>query len=193
LDEILLGVVNHLVGADRSDHVHVPGAADPGHLRCERFGDLHCKRTHASRRTVDQRLVPRPDLSFVTKTLEGGDGGDGHGRGLLERQVGRFQHNSLFGSRHILGKGPEVDLAEYLIAWLKLGDVPADRFDPTGHITAQNHTSWFERPSHHAHEIRRTSQEVPVVGADGGRVDSYQHLIIGDHRLVDFLEFKDIR
>ena len=55
--EIFVGVVDDMVGADRSDQVHISRAAHTGHVRAERFGDLHGERTHTSRRTVDQDLL----------------------------------------------------------------------------------------------------------------------------------------
>jgi hypothetical protein len=40
---------------------HIPRAANTGHVRPERFGDLHGERTHTSRRSVDQNLLPRAE------------------------------------------------------------------------------------------------------------------------------------
>jgi hypothetical protein len=61
LGEVLLGVVDDVVCAERSDHVHVPRAAHAGHLGAERLGDLHGERPYAARRADDQDLVPRLD------------------------------------------------------------------------------------------------------------------------------------
>ena len=71
--EVVLGVVDDVVGADGSNQVHVSRAAHPGHFRSECLGDLHGERTHASRGTVDQDLLARFDLSLVSKTLQGGE------------------------------------------------------------------------------------------------------------------------
>src|SRR5881397_4258465 len=65
--EVLSGVIDDPVGAKRPDHVHVPRAAHRSHVRSERLGDLNGKRTHTSRRTVNQDLLPRPNVSFVTR------------------------------------------------------------------------------------------------------------------------------
>jgi len=62
-----------------------------GHVGPERFGKLHGERAHASRGPVDQDLLPRLNVSLVAECLEGGASGDGHGRGLLERDVGGLQ------------------------------------------------------------------------------------------------------
>src|ERR1700738_4253526 len=71
--EILLGVVNDPICADGSDHVHIPCTAYAGHVCAERLGDLHSERTHASRCTINQDLLPRPNPSLVTKTLQCGE------------------------------------------------------------------------------------------------------------------------
>src|SRR3972149_721975 len=127
-DEILPGVIDDPVCADRSDHVHVPRAAHTRHVRPERLGDLHGKRTHTSRRTVDQDLLPRPNPSFVTQALQGGGCRHWYRGSLLERQVGWLPDCSNVANGDILGKGPYAH-AEDLIAWLKLGHVPADRLN----------------------------------------------------------------
>src|SRR5438094_10064823 len=73
--EILPSIVKDLLCADGSDHVHISLAACAGHICAERLGDLHRERTHASRRTVNQDLVRRLNVSLVaqvasTKTLQ---------------------------------------------------------------------------------------------------------------------------
>ena len=108
-----------MVGADRSDQVHVPRAAHAGHLRSEHLGNLHGKRPHPSGRAVDQDLLALPNPSSVAETLQGTDGRHRHGRRLLERQVGRLPHQRLFGCASILGKGAFAR-AEHLVARLEL-------------------------------------------------------------------------
>src|SRR6059058_2680351 len=81
--EILPSIVKDLLCADRSHHVHILCAAYAGHICAERLGDLHSERTHASRRTVNQDLLTRLNLSLVaqaaytqaaqTKTLQCGE------------------------------------------------------------------------------------------------------------------------
>src|SRR5207245_5570808 len=66
--EVLLGVVDDVVRAKRSGDVDVPGAADGGHLRTERLGDLDGERAHASRRTVHQDPGPRLHPPPLTNT-----------------------------------------------------------------------------------------------------------------------------
>jgi hypothetical protein len=181
-----------MVCADRSDHVHVPRAADAGHFRSERLGDLHGERTHASRRTIDQDLLPWLHLSRIAKTVKGGDCGGRYGRGLLKREVGRLQHELVFSSTHILGAGARAR-AENLITWLNPLHVLAGRLNLPCHIVSRNVVLWFGPPGTHAHEVRHASHGEVVTCVEGSRVNAYQHVVFLDHRLVDLLEFEDIR
>jgi hypothetical protein len=90
---------------------------------------------HAPRRTVDQDLLPRLNLSFVAKTLQGGESRQGYRSRLLKRRVIRLHDQCLLGSTCILGKGPAVQ-AEDRVARLELRYIPADGFDLARHITA---------------------------------------------------------
>src|SRR3954447_20860778 len=48
LDDVVSGVVDYVVGAERPNHVDVSGAADGGHIGAERDGDLHGKGADAA-------------------------------------------------------------------------------------------------------------------------------------------------
>src|SRR5271165_191208 len=88
--EILLGVINDVIRADGSDHVHISCTAYAGHLRTEPPGNLNCERPHTSRRTVNQDLLPRLNVSLVAKTLQCGECRNRYGSCLLERDVIRL-------------------------------------------------------------------------------------------------------
>src|SRR5712692_2146101 len=81
--EILSSVINDVIRADGSDHVHIPRTAYASNIRPEPLGDLHSERTHAARRTVNQDLLPRPNLSLVAKTLQCGECRDRYRSRLL--------------------------------------------------------------------------------------------------------------
>jgi hypothetical protein len=66
--EIVLGVINDPICCRLIAPYPIPRTAYAGHICAERLGDLHCQRTHASRRTVNQDLLPRLNLSLVAKT-----------------------------------------------------------------------------------------------------------------------------
>src|SRR5208337_4661937 len=85
--EILLGVINDVICADGSDHLDIPRTAYAGNLCAEPLGGLNSERTHASRRTVNQDLLPRPNLSLVAKTLQCGAARHRHRSRLLKRHV----------------------------------------------------------------------------------------------------------
>src|ERR1035437_3713699 len=133
--EILLGVINDVICADGSDHVNVPRTAHARNFRTERFGDLHSERTHTSGRTVDQDLLPRLNLSFVAKTLQGCESRQGNRSRLFKRRVIRFHGQYRLGSTYILGKGPAAQ-AEDRVTRLELRYIPANRFDLARHMTA---------------------------------------------------------
>jgi hypothetical protein len=95
-----------------------------------------------ARRPDDHDLLPWLDPAGVAQRLEGGEPGDGHGRGLLEGEVGRLQRQLALGHRGVLGKG-SVAPAEDLITRLQLGHVAADRLNAAGHVEAWNRVLWF--------------------------------------------------
>src|SRR5439155_9733959 len=53
---------------DRADHFQIPGAADSGDLRAIPLRDLHSERPDPTRRSDNQDLFCRPDLSNIAKT-----------------------------------------------------------------------------------------------------------------------------
>ena len=135
LREVLLRVVDDAVCAERSRLLDVPRRADGRDVRAERLGDLHRVRADASRRAVDQHLLPGLQLAVVAERLERCDRRDRNGGRLLERHVGRLRHEPHLPGRCVLGPRARPR-AEHLVARLELRDVAADRFDATGEIGA---------------------------------------------------------
>src|SRR5690349_15104279 len=119
LREILSRIINHLIRADGPDDFYISRAAYTSHIRAERLGDLHSERTHTSRRTINQDLLPRLNVSLVPETLQCGECRDRRGRRLLKRQVCRFDGQSRLGSARVLGEGPFAH-TEHFVAWLEL-------------------------------------------------------------------------
>src|SRR4028118_1840160 len=101
LGEVLLGVINDLVCAERSDHVQFPRAVHARHLRSVSLGKLNGEGTHTSSSAVDQNLLSRPNLSLMAKTREGDESGGRYGRGLFKRDGGRPPRQPGFRDRHI--------------------------------------------------------------------------------------------
>jgi hypothetical protein len=189
--EVLLGVVDHLVGPDRSDQLRTVGAAHPGHLGAERLGQLDREAAHPTRGPDDHDPLAWLDLPGVAERLEGREPGDGHGRGLLKGEVGRLQDELALGDRGVLGKGA-VAPAEDRITWLQLGHPGADRLDAAGHVEAWNIVLWVGEPVAQAGDIGQALDRQPVTFPDGRRAYLDQHGIVGDHRLVDVLELQGI-
>ena len=119
---------------------------------------------------------------------------------MFERDVVGLERQRVFGNRHILGIGASVvplmapdALAEDLITRLKPRHVLANRLNVSCLIRSRNTVLWFEEPSpHEAQDIWQAFHDVPDIWMDGSGMNSYQHLIIIDHRLVDVLEFQNI-
>src|SRR6266852_7954283 len=205
--EILLRVINDPICADGSDHVHVPRTAYAGHLCAERLGDLHSEGTHASRRTVNQDLLPRLNVSLVAKTLQCGECRHRCRSCLFKRHAIRLHDQCRLGSTHILGKGPLADpdfntrslrvsdtQTEHCVAWFELRYVPANRFDLAGHINAQSCDLWFAQAGHYASDVRRASHEVPVKWIDGSRANLDQDFVVLGNGLFDIRDLdNDIR
>src|SRR5436305_8337978 len=147
LSEIFLGVIDDAIRADGSDHLHIPRTAHAGDLCAERPGDLHSESTHASRRSVDQDLLPRSNLSLVAKTLQCGQCRHRHRSCLLKRYLIRLHSQFRLRSTRIFGKGAFAR-AEYLVARLELCYVPANRFNLAGNIHADSWVLWFAQPGH---------------------------------------------
>jgi hypothetical protein len=191
LGEILFGVIDDVVCANRSDHVYIPRATHTGDVRAEGLGDLHGKRSNATRRTVDQDLLPRLNPSFVAKALQGGESRHRDGCRLLECEMGRFQSQSPFVGTHVLSESA-AGRAEYLITWFELSYVPANCFNPASHIGAESYNLWFAQSGHHAEEVRGASHKVPVKRIDGSRPNFYQNFIVPNSRLFNLYTLKDI-
>src|SRR5439155_5015383 len=129
-------VINDLIGADRADHLDILRTAYASHLRAECLRDLHRERAHTARRAVDQDLLPGVNLPLVAKTLQRSECRHRYRRRLLERDVGRFQHDAISSRRHVLRECARSP-AEDLVAWLELRHALADRLDGPSEIDAK--------------------------------------------------------
>src|SRR5580704_14419859 len=87
LSEIRLRIIDDPVCADRSNHLHIPGAADADDVSAERFRDLHREGTYASSCTVNQDLLPGPNVPLVAETLQRGQARYPHRSCLLKAYV----------------------------------------------------------------------------------------------------------
>ena len=135
--EILLRVVDHVVGAERAHQLDVARAADAGDFGAEVLGDLHGECADAARCAVDQHLLSRLDAAMVAQALQ---------RGELPRRprqpacskvtlAGLSATPRRLANDDVLGEGA-VRAAEHFIAGLEARDVLADGFDRAGEVDA---------------------------------------------------------
>src|SRR5215211_3670009 len=192
LGEILARVVDDVIGADGSDHLHLRGAAHAGYVCAERLGDLHGVDPHSSRRTDDQHFLPRAHLSVIAQGLQGGRAHDGYHRRLLKGEVYRLGRELVFASTYVLGVGALSD-AEHLIAGLETGHILADRLHDPGHVRADDGVLGRSEPvASEAYRVGQTCHDVPDVPTHAGRMHANQYLVVVDLGLVDVPEFEDI-
>src|SRR5882724_4440557 len=140
LREIYLGVIDDMVGANRSRCVQIPRAAHGSDFSPEHFGNLHRKCTHTTRRTFNKNLLTWPDPSLVSKTLQRRACRDWDRCRVLKREVGWFRRQLLFNRTCILSKPLpfETRYPEHLVARLELFYVSANRFHSPGDITTED-------------------------------------------------------
>jgi len=194
--EILLGVVDDLIGSDRADQVRVPRTADPGDGRAERPGDLHGERANAARCPVDQDLLAGLDPASVAQAHQGGDGRHRHGGRLLEGQRSWLAGQQVLGDGDVLAETAARYQREHLVAGTELSHVPADRLHLPGHVATQDaelRAAQPQRAGYQPRDVGLASHDVPVVGIDRGGTYPDQDLVVPGHRLVDVREVQVVR
>jgi hypothetical protein len=102
--EVVVGVVNDMVGSDRPDELELCGAGDAGDLRSEGPGDLYREGADASGRADDQYVLFRFDVPSVGQALEGGESGDGDGCALIEGEVRGLARELVLAGARVLGE-----------------------------------------------------------------------------------------
>src|SRR6266498_4283776 len=192
--EVFLGVVNDVVCSNRARLIQIPRTTHSCNFGAEQFGDLHRKCPHTTRGAINQNLLPWLNLACVAQTLQGSESSHGYSRGFRKRQISRFQRQSTFRSTCILGKTAMTNISEYLITWLKLLDVFANRFHLPGYVSAESGVLGLEQPpTHQANQEYVGCQEVPVILIYGRRVNFDQDFIILGRRFFYILELNNIR
>ena len=89
--EVLPGVIDDLIGADRADKIDLCGAGHAGDLGAEGLGQLHGVGADAARGTDDQDLPPGCDPPGV-QAFDSSKPRDRDDGGLLEAQPGGLAH-----------------------------------------------------------------------------------------------------
>src|SRR6266542_6764933 len=189
--EILFRIIDDVICAERSNQIDIPCAAYAGHICTERFRDLHGERADASGRTVNQDLLPGLNFSFVAEGLQCRDSSYIDRSRFLKRQVRRFERNcSVCARTYVLGEGPGFP-AEHFITWFELRDVFADGFNCSCKVNTQPRVLWFSQSNpHHAHDLGRAFNEMPVEWIHRSCANSNQELIVRRSRLFDVLKLE---
>src|SRR6266700_3323787 len=183
--EIFFGVINDVIRAERSNHIHISRTAYTGHIRAERFRDLDRERPNTSGRAVNQHLLSRLNLSFVPKSLQRRDASYVDRSGLLKCQIGRLQgHASIRTNAYVLAESSSSS-TEHLVTWFELCHGFADCFNRPRKVNAQSCVLWLTQPNPEPHDLWRAFDEMPVVWIDGGRANFYQDLIVIWDRLFN--------
>src|SRR6266480_152671 len=88
--EILSRVINDLVCTDGPDHFHILRTANARNLSAKYLRNLYSERADASGGSIYQDLLPRLNLSLVSKRLQGGESSHRRSSRLLKRHVVRL-------------------------------------------------------------------------------------------------------
>src|SRR5712692_1363199 len=98
-------------------------------------------------------------------------------------------------STDILGKTAQLMYGyapKYIITYLKLRYVSANRFNAPRYISAELRVFGFLKPVYEAGQERCASQEMPVSCIHGCRKNFYQDFIVLGRRFFYFFQFKNI-
>src|SRR2546426_778322 len=137
LGEVLAGVIDDPVRADRADEVQVLRAGHARDVRSQHLGDLHGERPDTPRRPVDQDLLSTLEPSHIPETLQRGVRRNRDRGGLLECQVRGLSNESDVPNRDVLGQRVYAR-AEDLIPGPEFLHVRADRFDASREVPSED-------------------------------------------------------
>ena len=192
LREVLVQVVDDLVGAERAHELDVLRVADRRDVCAEVGGELHRCRSARARRSVDKDPRSRAD----TSALEPGQPlahPVADGRRLLEGRVRRHvREHAGFPDTDVLGVRA-VSQAEHPVSHCELRDCVTHRLDHAGELEAQDPPSGSSQPEHEPPEERARTAHVAVRLRDRRGVDANENLVVLGSRSLDLLESQDGR
>src|SRR5262249_45836091 len=152
---IFLGIIDHLVGAERAHQLDVSAAADTGHIGPECLRNLDRESSDATGRTVDQDLLPSLDLPLIAQSLKGSYPRNRDGSSFFKTKVSGLHRDRPGCARtDILGEGPGPSAKDF-VARFELGDILADRFHGPGVTHSQSGIFWFSQTDSQAHDVGR--------------------------------------
>jgi hypothetical protein len=190
--KVVAGVVDDVVGAERTDEVELGGTGDAGDLRAERLGDLYRVAANPARCADHQHSLPRLKTTVVGQCLEGGRARDRHHRGLLEREAHRLLSKFVRPGHGILGERPAAHPV-HLVPDCELshpgpdGGYVARQISP-GHPVPRSPEAEAGDP----HQVGLAGHQVPRAAVEASRVHPNQNLLVADVRASDALVSQDI-
>src|SRR5215207_3782065 len=193
--EVLGRVVDHPVGAQAPDQLHVLAVADRGHPGTKALQQLDRGRADGPGGAIDQDVLPTPELGLpdhregIVRTL-------GAGRGLLEGHVRRHgRKRTVLRHRHVFSvraePGPVV--AEHPVADLKGGDATADRLDFSGEFIPEDGHPWSCEPGEEPIDEGLGRPQGAVCPVHRRGMDLDQHLVVLGRRLLDLGDPNHVR
>src|SRR6185437_298257 len=111
----VLGIVDHLVSAERPEKITIPRARRGSDMSAKAFSNLQSKDADASSSGVDQNFAPGLDSPFSHKRLPGSDCGERNGRGFFMAERCRFNGEHVFRQDGIFSIGPAVGFANLTV------------------------------------------------------------------------------
>ncbi len=192
-----LGVVDHVVGAERTHEIHLFGAADAGHLRPHRLRDLDGERAHVARRAVDQDLVAwfRGPAIAQPQTLEREDRRMRKGGGFLEGHAGRHRLERLLRCADVFGESAlpkREQVGEDLVARPESRHARSDGLDDAGDIDSDAMVPRRTEAHEQAGERRPGRETVEIGPVDGRRAHADEHLVVRGNGTIDLREVNDV-
>src|SRR5215471_18136425 len=143
LGEIFFRIIDHVIGADRSNQIDISSATDSRDFGAERFGDLDGESSNAAGSAVDQHFLSGLNVPLIAQTLQRRQPGNANRAGLLERDVARFQHNRTVGLDANVLSNRAVLRAEDFIARFEVGYVFSNSFDDASEVSPKTCVLWF--------------------------------------------------
>ncbi len=144
--EVIPGVVEDAVRADRAQHLQLRRAVHRGHVRPQDLGELDRERAEAPARSVDQDSLPAPDLPLAQER-QCLASPVGYGRSVLVAQVRRHRRDrpglGVLAQTDVLrvGSQPDARRREDTVTRRERPHVVAHRLDVTGELLPEHRTS----------------------------------------------------
>ena len=192
LREVLLQVVDDLVGAERAHELDVLRVADRGDVGAEVLGELHSRRPDRPGGAVDEDALPF-QIAGLSQARERERRSVADRRGLVEGHARRHvRERAALPDADELGVRARAD-AEDAVADLELGDGRADRLDLAGQLQPEDLLLRPEQAGEEAADEDLGAAKSAVGPGDRGCVDPDEDLVVLGDGPLDLLESQDLR